>query len=151
TYSARRLTACAAQTHSSSTCLRKDRAMMPTPSNRRRPASLGAQMLPILFLAFLPLPGPAQQAGMPGEDLADRFCDVQPPTVIKDALTLLRNPAPVVQPLDEAILATAFSPDGRSLVTAGGWWRRPGQILIWDVATRKVLRAQKGIRGIRAI
>jgi hypothetical protein len=53
--------------------------------------------------------------------------------------------------IDEQVLALAFSPDGKKLVTAGARHLLPGQFKVWDVATRENLVRVRGLRGIRAV
>jgi RNA polymerase sigma factor (sigma-70 family) len=58
-------------------------------------------------------------------------------------------PVPLLKSIDEQVLAVAFSPDGKRLVTAGARDDLPGQLMIWDVATGKELVRIRGMRGIR--
>src|SRR5262245_48564198 len=55
------------------------------------------------------------------------------PAPVKDPITFLVPPAPLMRPHDEQILALALSPDGKRLVTAGARYTLPGQFMIWDV------------------
>jgi hypothetical protein len=34
-------------------------------------------------------------------------------------------------------MSVAFSPDGKTLATAGGSFGKPGELKLWDVATAK--------------
>jgi WD40 repeat protein len=43
-------------------------------------------------------------------------------------------------PFEFRVLSLAFSPDGSQLATGGGEPSRSGELMIWDVATRKLLR-----------
>ncbi|MDA0832949.1 MAG: hypothetical protein O3A29_06675 [Planctomycetota bacterium] len=43
-------------------------------------------------------------------------------------------------PFINRVLALAFSPDGKTLITGGGDPSRSGQLLLWDVASRSVIR-----------
>jgi hypothetical protein len=53
--------------------------------------------------------------------------------------------------IDEQVLALAFTPDGKKLVTAGARETSPGQFMVWDVASRKELVRVRGIPGIRGV
>jgi serine/threonine protein kinase/predicted RNA-binding Zn-ribbon protein involved in translation (DUF1610 family) len=53
--------------------------------------------------------------------------------------------------IDEQVLALAFTPDGKKLVTAGARYTRPGQFMVWDVTTGKELVRVRGITGTRAV
>jgi DNA-binding beta-propeller fold protein YncE len=53
--------------------------------------------------------------------------------------------------VDEQILALAFTPDGRKLVTAGAREKQPGQFMVWDVATGKEIVRERGTAGIRGV
>ncbi len=63
----------------------------------------------------------------------------------------LEPPVPLLVRADEQILAVAFSPDGRKLVTAGGRFGRPGQLKLWDVASGKELLDVQRIPGVRTV
>jgi RNA polymerase sigma factor (sigma-70 family) len=58
-----------------------------------------------------------------------------------------------VQPLiDEQILALAFYPDGKKVVTVGARHTQPGQLKIWDVPTGNELAKVRGFSsGARAV
>jgi RNA polymerase sigma factor (sigma-70 family) len=61
-----------------------------------------------------------------------------------------KRPAePQVVQTDDRILAVAFSPDGRRLVT-GGAFKRPGHLQIWDVAGARLLVTLRGFPGVRS-
>jgi RNA polymerase sigma factor (sigma-70 family) len=68
-----------------------------------------------------------------------------------DPALFVAPPAPVIQAHDEQVLAIAFSPDGKRLVTAGGRHTLPGQLMIWDVEKHKELVRIRGMRGIRGV
>jgi sugar lactone lactonase YvrE len=53
--------------------------------------------------------------------------------------------------IDEQVLALAFTPDGKKLVTAGARQTLPGQLMVWDVATGKELVRVRGITGTRGV
>jgi RNA polymerase sigma factor (sigma-70 family) len=52
-------------------------------------------------------------------------------------------------PVDERVLAVAFAPDGRRLITAGG--NPVGQLQVWDTVTNRELVTLRGIPGVRAV
>ncbi len=54
-------------------------------------------------------------------------------------------------PIDEQVLAVAFSPDGKKIVTAGGKEVLPGQLKVWDRESRKELFAISRISGVRSV
>jgi WD40 repeat protein len=60
-------------------------------------------------------------------------------------------PAPADSGIDEQVLALAFTPDGKKLVTAGARFTLPGQFMVWDVATGKELVRVRGMAGIRGV
>ncbi len=72
------------------------------------------------------------------------------PEMPADPETFVPPPALFVGPVDETVMAVAFSPDGQRLVTAGGLWNQPaGQLKVWDVATGKEQLALRGIPPTR--
>ncbi len=73
------------------------------------------------------------------------------PVAATEAELYLPPPEPVAKPHDEQVLALAFSPDGKKLVTAGARYTLPGQIKIWDVATGRDLVTIRGLKGVRAV
>jgi len=52
--------------------------------------------------------------------------------------------------VDEGVWTLTFSPDGKRLVTAGGHHSRPGQLQIWDLASRKPLVTRQALQGVRS-
>jgi hypothetical protein len=84
-----------------------------------------------LALLTLALLGPGGQAG--------ERTDTAPP------------PAPADSGIDEQVLALAFTPDGKKLVTAGAREKRPGQFMVWDLVTDKELVRVRGVTGIRGV
>jgi WD40 repeat protein len=60
-------------------------------------------------------------------------------------------PAPAESPIDEQVLALAFTPDGKKLVTAGAREKRPGQFMVWDLGTDKEVVRVRGVTGIRGV
>jgi WD40 repeat protein len=103
------------------------------PPRRHLPAALlvVAALASGLGLLTLTLLGPGGQG--------DARRDAAPP------------PAPADSGIDEQVLALAFTPDGKKLVTAGARWQRPGQFMVWDVAAGKELVRVRGVAGIRGV
>jgi RNA polymerase sigma factor (sigma-70 family) len=54
------------------------------------------------------------------------------PVVVVEPDTFLAPPVALGTPVDEQVLAVAFSPDAKHLATAGGQGKIPGQVKIWD-------------------
>jgi RNA polymerase sigma factor (sigma-70 family) len=73
------------------------------------------------------------------------------PAVVVEPETFLPPPVALGTPADEQVLAVAFSPDGRRLVTAGGRGRIPGQLKFWDVATAREVGGVSRIPGVRSV
>jgi WD40 repeat protein len=71
--------------------------------------------------------------------------------VIAVALGLLfwqpgeRLPAAVLQGHDHRVQSVAFSPDGRTLVSGGGTYGRKGELILWDVSSRKMRAALRNL------
>jgi WD40 repeat protein len=74
-----------------------------------------------------------------------------PAAIVQEAATFVPPPMPLIQPIDEQVLALAFTPDGTKLITAGARHTVPGQLKVWDVATGMELAAVKGISGVRGL
>ncbi len=74
-----------------------------------------------------------------------------PPAPPGRLVTFAGPPAPVLEAVDEQVLALAFSPTGNNLATAGGRGQLPGQVKIWDVASRQLIGKARKIRGTRSI
>jgi serine/threonine protein kinase len=53
--------------------------------------------------------------------------------------------------IDERVLALAFTPDDKKLVTAGARHVQPGQFMVWDVPTTRELVRVRGMTGIRSV
>lgn len=73
------------------------------------------------------------------------------PPVVVEPDTFLPPPVALGTPVDEQVLAVAFSPDGKRLVTAGGQGKIPGQAKIWDVASGQELHAAGLNHGARSV
>ncbi len=64
------------------------------------------------------------------------------------------EPQPVVIKGPDEVLAMAFSPDGKKLVTAGASQRgklKLSRLILWDVASAKKISTLDGVAGIRAL
>jgi RNA polymerase sigma factor (sigma-70 family) len=73
------------------------------------------------------------------------------PEAVIEPTTFVMPPVALGTPIDEQVLAVAFSTDGRRLFTAGGKQVLPGQLKIWDVAARKTLVTIDRIPGVSAL
>ena len=71
--------------------------------------------------------------------------------VARDPETFLPPPSPLGTPVDEQVFTVAFSPDGKSIITAGALGGMPGQIKMWNVATAKELFSITRIPGVRGV
>jgi WD40 repeat protein len=49
------------------------------------------------------------------------------------------------------VWCVALSPDDKYVVAGGGWWDQPGEIGIWDLATRKLHRHFDELRGVSSV
>ena len=74
-----------------------------------------------------------------------------PPAPFGRLITFAGPPAPLLEAVDEQVFALAFSPTGEHLVTAGAGGQLPGQVKIWDVASRQLISKARKIRGTRSI
>jgi RNA polymerase sigma factor (sigma-70 family) len=54
-------------------------------------------------------------------------------------------------PINEEVLSVAFAPDGKRLLTAGGSLLLPGQIQMWEVASRKHLTTLRPLAGVHSL
>ncbi len=75
----------------------------------------------------------------------------QEAAVMSEPETFAPPPVPLFPRIDEQVLALAFTPDGKKLVTAGARHIHPGQLKIWDVEAGKPLVTIKGISGVRSL
>ena len=50
----------------------------------------------------------------------------------------------------DIVWSSVFSPDGKTLVTVGGQWGKQGEVVLWDVATRKVRARVEEPMGVRS-
>src|SRR5271165_961416 len=75
-----------------------------------------------------------------GAPLADRYGDPLPPGALARLGTARLRAG-------TTIMAVAFSPDGRSLLTVG---QDDGRIILWDVATGKRLREVAQLKRLEA-
>ena len=93
----------------------------------------------LLFLGLLVLLGGATLAGLVlTSDTLDPDLFAGPPVGLGT-------------PIDEQVLAVAFGQDGQRLLTAGGSSLRPGQVQLWDVATKKNLFTLRPLPGVRCL
>jgi RNA polymerase sigma factor (sigma-70 family) len=93
----------------------------------------------LLFLGLLLLIGGATLAGI--QLLSD--------TVDPDLF--VGPPVGLGTPVDEQVLAVAFTPDGRRLLAAGGSASRPGQVQVWEVASKKCVSTLRPLPGVRSL
>jgi RNA polymerase sigma factor (sigma-70 family) len=49
------------------------------------------------------------------------------------------------------VWSVAVSPDGKLLAAGAGWWDRPGEVGVWDLATRQPLRRFAEDRGVASV
>jgi WD40 repeat protein len=68
---------------------------------------------------------------------------------LDEADTFVPPPAGLGTPIDERVLAVAFSPDGKKLITAGG--NPTGQLQVWDTVANRELVTLRGIPGVCSV
>jgi RNA polymerase sigma factor (sigma-70 family) len=107
-------------------------------------ADLTGRMRLTLFMALAALVLATALAGY------DLFDGPAAPEVMA-AETFAAPPVALGTPVDEQVLAVAFSRDGRRLVTAGGGAKLPGQLKVWDVAAARELVGVDRIPGVQAV
>jgi RNA polymerase sigma factor (sigma-70 family) len=106
-------------------------------------AYLTGRMRLTLFVALAAL---VMATALAGYDLFE-----SPATEVVTADTFVPQPVILGTPVDEQVLAVAFSRDGRKLVTAGGGATLPGQLKVWDIAAARELVAVDRIPGVQAV
>jgi RNA polymerase sigma factor (sigma-70 family) len=71
--------------------------------------------------------------------------------VLARPLTFTGPPRPFLEVIDEQVMAVAFSPDGKQLVTAGGRHVNPGQIVWWDTDSLQKVQKVRRIQRTRCV
>jgi RNA polymerase sigma factor (sigma-70 family) len=90
-------------------------------------------------------------AGLAHHLAMDADAPADPPVALADPELFVPPPIPFLKAIDEQVLALAFSPDDKRLVTAGARHTLPGQLMMWDVASASEMVKSRVFRGIRAV
>jgi WD40 repeat protein/beta-lactamase regulating signal transducer with metallopeptidase domain len=112
-------------------------------------ARLAALAAAALLLPFVPVlargdrkpEDVAKAASAPAPDPAPEEKD-KAPSVDDEGAAFAPAPKNLVGGNNE-VFCVAVSPDGNLLASGGGYWDRPGEVKVWELATRKEIRTFK--------
>jgi RNA polymerase sigma factor (sigma-70 family) len=111
-------------------------------------SSLLLLVLVVAALALLPgLSRPVHSAAPPADKTVMNAAPVDDEA---EPIEFAANPIILGGGSDEAC-SVAFSPDGKRIAAGLGAWNSPGQVEVWDFATRKRLWSENEARGVYTV
>jgi WD40 repeat protein/beta-lactamase regulating signal transducer with metallopeptidase domain len=108
----------------------------------------------LALVALLPVaPSLAQRETRPADQVSSQAApEAAPQTADAPFDPVQFNPRPAsFEPAAGELWAVSFSPDGRTLATAGGMWGKPGELVLWDVVTGKIKARVKESYALRSL